>query len=460
MQGKEAKSVLAIGAILAFRMLGLFMVLPVFSIAAASIPGSDAALIGMAIGAYGLTQACLQIPFGTLSDRIGRKPIIALGLALFAFGSCVAAMAHTMPLLIFGRALQGAGAIGSTCLALVADLTRDESRTKSMAVIGMTIGLSFCLAIVLGPLVYAHFQLSGIFWLTALLGLAAMLMLFTLIPNPPQDNGQARGATRSDYKAVFTDSELLRMNFSIFTQHAILTLVFLALPIVFARQLHFSAHHQTLFYLCVIALSFVAMLPLVIIGEVKRKLKGVFLFSVLAIAASQAMAMQLNPTLSHMAVILFVFFTAFTLLESILPSLVSKIAPLSLKGTAMGIYSTSQYLGIFAGGVAGGTILHHYGTHGLFFTALALSAFWLLVLLGMAQPPYFSTLIMPYSDEQAVEKIKSTLLALPAIRDIDFSAREQLLYIKVDKHLLDEKKLRNAIENDNLDELKVVLNHQ
>ena len=453
MQFKEAKSVLAIGAILAFRMLGLFMILPVFSYAAMHIKGSNATLIGMAIGAYGLTQACFQVPFGAMSDRLGRKPVIAAGLALFAIGSCVAAMSTHMVGLIIGRAIQGSGAIGSTCIALVADLTRDESRTKSMAIVGMTIGLSFCLAIVLGPLVYTHFHLSGIFWLTALLALTAFVLLYIAVPNPPRSFASAQEITPEDYRKVFTHSELLRINFSIFVQHAILTLLFISLPILYAHN-NITTHTQTLLYLVVISLAFIAMLPFVIIGEVKRKLKGVFLFAIIAIGASQYAAYDWQFSITNIGIILFFFFMAFTLLESILPSLVSKIAPLNLKGTAIGVYSTCQYIGIFLGGTVGGVVLHYYNTSGLFILNGSLCIVWLLIMIGMKQPPYFSTLIIQKNNGELPGTFKTELLRHPGVKDIYVSAREHLVYIKADKTLIDENKLRNAVEKDTLKDLQ------
>ncbi len=392
----------------------------------------------------------MQIPFGTLSDRLGRKPIIALGLMLFAFGSCIAAMSNHITGVIVGRAIQGAGAIGSTCLALVADLTRDENRSKAMALVGMTIGLSFCVAIIIGPLLYTHFELSGLFWFTALLALVAFLILFFAVPNPPRTIINHKTSLAHDYRSLFSNMALQRMNFSIFAQHAILTMMFLALPIILTQQLLLTDHQQTLLYLTVIVLAFIAMAPLMIIGEKKRKLKGVLLFAVATIAISQLLALDLPHDKASIALLLFLFFLAFTLLESILPSLVSKIAPLKLKGTAMGVYSTCQFAGIFVGGVLGGVALNHFSLNGLFVLTSAFALLWLLTLVNMAQPPYYSTLILSLPEESAIDDLTDRIKLQAGVGDVVISSHEKLIYIKVDKQKTSENELRNLLEKDNL----------
>lgn len=450
MQLQENKSIFSLGAIMAFRMLGLFMILPVFSAYVHSLPGATPLLIGVALGVYGLTQALLQIPFGLWSDKIGRKPIILLGLILFALGAVIAALSHNIYGIIIGRALQGAGAIGSTVLALVADLTRDEHRTKAMAMVGMTIGLAFSLAMVLGPLVNAHFQLAGIFWLTAVFAVLGIVLLFTAVPKAPKVFiDTAVESTSASFKKVLANTHLLQLDISILCQHAILTIVFIALPVLFTHDMQLSSTDQTWMYLAVLGLAFIAMVPFIIIAEKKRKMKPIFTMSVALIAVCQVFFFIGQHSGLVIGLTLFVFFTAFTILESSLPSLVSKVAPIQNKGAAMGIYSSSQFFGIFIGGLLGGLVFSHIGINGLFMLAAVLAVAWLVVATMMPNPPYLSTIIHALTQTPSESQL-TELNKLKGVAEVASVPAEQLIYIKIDKEKISTTELRKWLEQSSL----------
>ena len=449
---QQSQAIFSIGAIMAFRMLGLFMILPIFAIAAQHLPYSTPTLVGIAIGVYGLTQACFQIPFGSLSDKIGRKPIIVIGLLLFGLGSIVAALSHSIYGIILGRAIQGGGAIGSTCLALVADLTPDENRSKSMAMVGMTIGFSFLLAIVISPVIYSHHGLSGIFWFTTILAVISIALVVFTVPKPPKLEKLA--APEDCFRQVLKNPQLLRMNFSIFVQHAVMTIMFLALPIILHHDLRLSLHQQTFFYGGILILAFFLMVPFVIIAEKKRAIKKTLIGSIIALLLSQCLLPIHLTSLTLACVSLLIFFTAFTLLESLLPSLVSKIAPINLKGTAMGIYSTSQFIGIFIGGSLGGFISTHGGLPALFALNAVLLVTWLVTTATMAKAPYHSTMIFSQPNtELTLDSLSQYLKSLPGVADLAIATGEKLIYIKADKKKISENELRNALEPVNLNKL-------
>lgn len=383
----ELRSTLSLATLFAFRLLGLFMILPVFSVWAPHYANATPKLIGMALGSYGLTQACLQIPFGLLSDRFGRKPMITIGFILFAAGSMWAACAHSMLSLVFARALQGAGAIGSVLIALLADLTSEENRSKALAILGMIIGLSFLVAMILGPITAAHFGLMGIFWLTSLFALIGLIILYFFVPTPQQLrlHGDV-GTIPSQFLQILKNRDLLRLDFGIMALHGILTSSFLALPILLQQQ-GILAKQAWLVYLPVLILAFISMLPFMIIGEKKRQLKKVFIGAILLIALAELLFYFGSTQLPWLIFALFLFMTAFSLLEASLPSLVSKVAPAGSKGTAMGIYSSSQFLGIFLGGVCGGILHSHFSLSSLFLACLIIAMIWSAVALTMKTPP-------------------------------------------------------------------------
>ena len=311
MNYSERQAVWSLSSIYALRMLGLFMLYPVLTSQSSQIVGATGMLLGLALGIYGLTQACLQIPFGFLSDRLGRKPIIIIGLLLLALGSVIAAFSNHIGGIILGRALQGAGAIGSSVTALVADLTADERRLRAMAKVGITIAISFCLAIVLGPLVNSWFGLSGIFWLTALLAIIGIAVVLGVVPTPPKVHHHQ------------ADQPVL----SHFVLHAVLAAMFVGLPVALTHLANLDAEHQWFVYLPILFFAFVVMIPCVIIAESKRRMRGVFIGSIVALLISQFLLLFLHQTVGRIAILLWLFFTGFIVLEATLPSLVSKIAP-------------------------------------------------------------------------------------------------------------------------------------
>ncbi|HLQ85225.1 MAG TPA: MFS transporter [Salinisphaeraceae bacterium] len=443
----EGRAALSLAAIFALRMLGLFMIYPVFSVYAKGLAGATEVRIGLALGIYGLAQALLQIPFGTLSDRIGRKPVIAGGLVLFAVGSVIAARAGSIDGVIIGRALQGAGAIGSTILALGADLTREENRTKAMALIGATIGLSFALAMVAGPLLNSWVGVPGIFWLTALLALAGIVVLYTTVPQASIiRHHRDTEAVPALFKRVLSNGELLRLDFGIFIQHAILTATFLALPLAMKQAGGFSGG-QWLFYLPILALSFVLMLPFIIIGEKYRRMKPVFIGAVALVGLGQLSLLFWHNNLWAIAIGLLVFFAAFNLLEASLPSLISKAAPADSKGTAMGVYSSAQFLGIFVGGALGGWVQGLFAAQGqaaVFALTTVLALCWLLVACTMPAPRYLASRLVripPIRDRAQRKHLSERLLAIAGVVEAVIVADEGVAYLKVDKRKLDETAL-------------------
>lgn len=373
---------LRIAAIYACRMLGLFMLIPVFTLYANHLRGATPFLVGIALGAYGLTQGLLQIPFGILSDRHGRKPLILLGLILFAIGSLVGAYADSITGMILARILQGAGAIGSVLMAFLADLTAEQHRTKAMAVIGSIIGVSFSLAFVLSPFITAVSGLAGIFYLTTGLAVLGMLMLYR-IPTPNHVGNDT--INKQQLKQVFRNPDLLRLDAGIFFQHLILISTFYALPLMLQTQIHHGGLSQTWqFYVPLLLLSFLCMVPIMILAEKRQKTKLLFIVAIASMFGTQmGLALWPQASITLLWGLMFVYFVGFNLLEANLPSLISKQVNPKAKGCAMGVYSSSQFLGIFVGGTLAGIVYQHAGAQGIFIFNASIALAWLFTTLRL-----------------------------------------------------------------------------
>ncbi len=374
----------ALASIFALRMLGLFLILPVFAIHAQTIPGGDdMMLVGIALGAYGLTQAMFQIPFGMAADVFGRKRVIIIGLLLFALGSAVAALSTDIWWAIFGRILQGAGAISAAVTALAADLTREQHRTKVMAMIGSSIGLVFAISLVAAPALYAAIGMSGIFWMTAALAIAAIgLVTHVVPPAPPLPPGP-----RPPFRDVLLDTQLLRLNFGIFTLHMVQMAMFVVVPGLLIKygDLPLASHWKI--YLPAVLASFVLMVPAIILAEKRNKVQPVFV-SAIGLLFATLLVMWLGSTsFNVVAGGLLSFFVAFNILEAMLPSLISRIAPARAKGAALGVYNTTQALGLFLGGFLGGWLVKNFDAGAVFVCGAAMTALWLVVAATMLPVP-------------------------------------------------------------------------
>jgi MFS family permease len=450
----EKRASAGLAGIFGLRMLGMFLILPVFAIYAHGLPGGDSHLmIGLALGAYGLTQALLQLPFGMASDRFGRKPVIYFGLALFAVGSLVAALADNLWWVIIGRAIQGAGAISAAVTALLADLTREEHRTKAMAMIGSTIGGMFALSMVLGPALYDSIGMPGMFALTGVLALAAMVVVARVIPDPPagafhfHSDAEVAPARLSD---VLRDGQLLRLDFGIFALHAAQMAMFTVIPFALRETGNLPESQHWKVYLPVMLLAFAVMVPAIIIGEKKAKLKPIFTAAVALLLVTQILLTQFIGSFWGIAALLLTFFIAFNTLEASLPSLVSKIAPAQAKGTAMGVYNTSQSLGLFAGGVIGGWLAHHFGHFAVFVFGAALSAIWLALAATMRTPPAVRTKMyhLEVMDSARASALSQRLRAVTGVVEAVVIAEEGAAILKVNMAGWDEESVLNLIEGE------------
>jgi len=443
----EKKAAFSLAAVFGLRMLGLFMILPVFAIYGEQLIGYSPIWIGLAIGAYGLTQAMLQIPMGILSDKYGRKPIILIGLLIFLLGSIVAAMSDTIYGVVLGRALQGTGAIASAILALAADLSREEQRPKVMATIGMFIGLSFTIAMIIGPIVAEAFGLSGLFWFIALLTIFAMLLIQFLVPHSV--NKAPRGdsvALPAQLKKLIRHPQLSRLNFGVFALHMAMTACFITLPKQFVESGLLLEDHWQL-YLPTLIGSFFLMVPFMIFAIKKQKEKQMLSASVLLLTLALFLLWYLPTSFTGLVITVIMFFTAFNYLEATMPSILSRLAPAGVKGSVMGIYSSSQFLGAFSGGVLGGAIASNFGEQSIFLVMAVISCIWLIVSLGMSplkKSKNLSFTINVENEKQAGE-VAEQLINMPGVIEATVVFTEAIAYLKVDEKIVNIAKIKSLL---------------
>lgn len=445
MTSTERRASIALAGIFTLRMLGLFMIFPIFSLDAHLYSGNTPTLTGLAIGIYGLTQALFQIPFGRLSDRIGRKKVIVGGLVIFAVGSAVAASADSIWGVIIGRALQGFGAIAAAVLALTADLTREEQRTKAMAIIGVSIGMAFALAMVVGPAVKPALGLPGLFWLTGVMALVGIAVLLYFVPTPAHTRFHRDAeAVPAQFKHILGDTQLLRLDVGILILHLMMTATFVVLPLVLRDYAGFASDDHWMVYLLVLVIALVLMAPLVVYADRRNRIKQVFVISIAILTLSQAGLYGFHQSWLLVVICMILYFTGFTVLEASLPSLISRLAPSELKGTALGVYSTAQYLGAFLGGAFGGWLYGNYGLQSVFAVCGGLCVIWLALSVGMRNPLPLSTHLLNLGEvsEKQAEEVTARLLTVAGVAEAVVVAEDGIAYLKVDRRTLDREALR------------------
>lgn len=457
MTALEARATFSLAAIFALRMFGMFSILPVLALYARNLPGgADPLLIGIALGIDGLAQALLQIPFGLLSDRIGRKKVIYLGLTLFALGSFIAAYGanhHDIYVIILGRLVQGTGAMASAIIALTADLTREEHRSKGMAVIGMSIGVTFGASMVLGPSLDHLIGVPGIFALTGVLAIAAMAVTRFIVPDPVVSRVHADAETvPGQIATVLKMPELQRLNFGIFSLHAAMRGLFVVLPLVLVSVGGLESNEHWKVYLPIMVVSFFGAVPAIIIAEKYGKMKPIFCGAVGLLTLGLAlMALFLNSFVG-VVITTFMFFLAFNLLEATLPSLISKIAPPASKGTAIGVYNSFQFLGLFLGGAFGGFLAKHVGNTAVFIFAAGLALVWLLLALSMQAPPKIRTRMFHVDGEVdpfRASQLSRELATLAGVAEAIVIAEEGVAYLKVGLGDWDEAGVLRLLHQEN-----------
>ena len=437
MNALERRSTFALSSIFALRMLGLFMIIPVFSVAGQSYKYATPALIGLAVGIYGLTQAILQIPFSLIADRYSRKPLVVLGLLLFALGGAIAAMSDTIYGVIIGRAIAGGGAVSAVVMALLADVTREENRMKAMAVMGMSIGLSFVVAFTMGPWVTGLVGISGLFWVTTVMGLAAIAMLL-MVPKVTRHHKNFQQGYLEQLKQVLKMGDLNRLHISVFTLHLLLTAMFIYVPsqLIEVAELPLSSHGWIYLPLLVVSLFFA--FPSIVLAEKYRKMRSIFLTAIGGIILG--LLIMIFGFESKYVLIggLGLFFIAFNVMEALLPSWLSKAAPIQSKATAMGVNASSQFLGAFFGGIIGGQLLLLNNTSLGWSILSAIAIIWLLVSFGLAQPRYLSSLVLRLPESKQTDEWTSQLLAIRGIEEVVVMSEQQVAFVKVDKQQVDD----------------------
>ena len=444
----EVRAAASLTSLYALRMLGLFLILPVFAVHAVQLEGGDnRTLVGLALGIYGLTQCLLQIPFGMASDRYGRKRVIIFGLVLFVIGSFVAAAAQGMWVTILGRALQGAGAISAAVTAFAADLTREQHRTKTMAAIGSSIALMFALSLVAAPALYTLVGMAGIFALTGTLAAGAIWVVIYVVPPEPAHDGphsNSRQVSVADIGKVLAMPELLRLNLGIFVLHLVQLAMFVVVPTSLMRKSGMPVDTHWKVYLPVVVASLVLMVPPIIMAE-RGRMKLVFLSSVAAVGLTQVgLLFGLHSTAAVIA-LLTVYFTVFNVLEAALPSLVTRFAPGELRGTAIGVYNTSQSLGLFAGGALGGWLAQSWGETSVFVVGTALCALWLLAAWAMNPPGGLAKRDFALPAGADAEALRERLVRVRGVRKAELLPAEGVARLTFTRGMLDEQAVLDCL---------------
>ncbi|RQW22199.1 MFS transporter [Rhodobacteraceae bacterium CH30] len=446
----ELRASLGLAGVYALRMLGMFLVLPVFALYAHQLPGATSPTsIGIALGSYGLVQALLQLPLGMLSDRIGRKKVIYGGLLLFAIGSFVAAAADDIVWLTLGRIIQGAGAISAAITALLADLTREEHRTRAMAMIGMSIGMTFAVSLVLGPLLASWIGVNGIFALTGILTLMALAGVWLIIPDPVVSRFHSdTEAKPGRLLPVLQDPQLARLNFGIFALHAAQMAMFVVIPFSLTQAGQLDKAHHWQVYLPVVILGFLLMIPAIIYGEKKHRLKQVFVAAVGVMTVAQLGMASALDTFWQIVLWLVLYFIAFNILEATLPSIISKIAPADAKGTAIGVYNTAQSFGLFVGAAGGGWLYTHWGPSGVFGLTSVLMACWLGLAASMRAPLPVKSIMFHIGDnwQGDAHALSQKLAAQAGVREAVVLLDDRVAYLKVAQQGWDEAAVQQLIQ--------------
>jgi predicted MFS family arabinose efflux permease len=436
MNSSELRATFALGSIFALRMLGLFMIVPVFAIYGRDYTGATPALIGLAIGIYGLSQALLQIPISLLADRTSRKALIVIGLLIFAIGGAVAASSTSIWGVIAGRAIAGAGAVSAVVMALLADVTREEHRGKAMAAMGMSIALSFIVAFSLGPILTHKVGLSGLFWLTSIAGILAMGLLL-IVPTPMRVLTQNPLGIKKQLHSILKLPDLNRLHFSIFNLHLLMTAAFVLIPSQLIEYAHIPVREHGWVYLPLLLLGFILAIPAIIVAEAKRRMRRIFIMGVILIAVSLIILTIFDQTKFGLLLGIGLFFIAFNTLEALLPSWLAKRAPVAAKATAMGVNASSQFLGAFFGGVIGGQLLTHANSQVSWAILAGLACMWLIVASKLVSPPYLSSLAVRLPEDAAHSHSRNEwildLLKVDGVDDVVVLLEQHVAYLKIDK---------------------------
>jgi len=433
----ERRSTFALSSIFALRMLGLFMIIPVFAVVGQSYQYATPALIGLAVGVYGLSQALLQIPFSLWADRFSRKPLIVFGLLLFALGGAVAAMSETIYGVIIGRAIAGAGAVSAVVMALLADVTREENRTKAMAVMGMSIGLSFVVAFSLGPWLTSLVGISGLFWVTTIMGLLAILMLF-MVPKTTRHHKNFKQGYLHPVKQILKMGDLNRVHGSVFALHLLISAMFVYVPSQLINFAGIPLAQHGIVYLPLLVISLFFAFPSIILAEKYRKMRSIFLTAIAGIIAGLVVLIFGYESKYILLLGLGLFFIAFNVMEALLPSWLSKAAPIQSKATAMGVNASAQFLGAFFGGTLGGQLILLNNTTMGWSVLSAIAILWLLISFGLAQPRYLTSIVLRLPEDKQTDNWTSQLLSIRGIEEVVVMSDQQVAYIKVDKQQIDD----------------------